>query len=268
MTRADLEEERSFLLRSLEDLEREHSAGDLTDEDHAALRAQYVARTAAVLRSLDAGAEQGAGGPGPVDTRPVATAPETSPPPARRRRRRLLVVGAVVAVVAAAVATVLAVVGPRLPGETVTGSVPLTESQKAARTLAQAETDEGRGDALDAIKLYQAVLSEEPRQEVALAEVGWLEYEAGVEARRATLLSLGESQEQQAESVAPGAAAPHLYLGSMLLAQGDAAGAVAQFRLFLAAHPPRATVRAAVPFITKAYAEIHETPPPLPVGSG
>ena len=35
---ATLEEQRDFLLRSLEDLEREYEAGDLTDEDHRTLR--------------------------------------------------------------------------------------------------------------------------------------------------------------------------------------------------------------------------------------
>ena len=50
MTRHELEDERTFLLRSLEDLDREHEAGDLSDEDHAVLRDGYIARTAEVLK--------------------------------------------------------------------------------------------------------------------------------------------------------------------------------------------------------------------------
>jgi tetratricopeptide (TPR) repeat protein len=48
-----LAEERDFLLASLRDLEREHEAGELADDDYAALRDDYTARAAAVLRQLD-----------------------------------------------------------------------------------------------------------------------------------------------------------------------------------------------------------------------
>jgi hypothetical protein len=51
---ADLEEQRDFLLRSLADLEREHDAGDLTDDDHAALKDDYTARAAEVIRAIEA----------------------------------------------------------------------------------------------------------------------------------------------------------------------------------------------------------------------
>ena len=44
-------DQREFLLRSLEDLEREHDAGDLDDADYAALKDDYTARAAAVLRA-------------------------------------------------------------------------------------------------------------------------------------------------------------------------------------------------------------------------
>ena len=41
------------LLASLADLEREHEAGDVADEDYGPLRAGYVARAAEVLRELE-----------------------------------------------------------------------------------------------------------------------------------------------------------------------------------------------------------------------
>jgi len=171
-----------------------------------------------------------------------------------------------VAVTAGVIWAVADAVGPRLSGESLTGSVTLTPAEQAARDLSQAETDESNGDAVDAVKLYQSVLRQEPDQEQALAELGWLEYEAGAAGRQATLLSLGEGEEQRAEEVDPGGFAAHLYLGSMLLAQGDAAGAVAQYRQFLADHPPAAKVRAASTFIVKAFTDDHLTPPALPVG--
>jgi hypothetical protein len=54
---AELEQERDFLLASLEDLEREHDAGDVDDHDYQALRDGYTARAAAVLRDLAASEE-------------------------------------------------------------------------------------------------------------------------------------------------------------------------------------------------------------------
>ena len=50
---AALEEERDFLLRSLDDLEREHDAGDVDDTDYAELKDDYTARAARVLRAID-----------------------------------------------------------------------------------------------------------------------------------------------------------------------------------------------------------------------
>jgi len=268
----ELEDERAFLLRSLEDLDREHQAGDLSDDDHAALRDEYVARAAAVLRSPDTGA------PGAPDAAGTgsATAGELGPGRLRRRaasgpfrptRRRVVTTAAVAGVIGVVVWVLVAQLGSRLPGETVTGSVTLSASQQAARTLAQAQTLESEGDAADALKLYESVLSRQPNQDEALAEVGWLEYEAGAEAKRGTLIALGQHEEQKAERVDPGAFAPHLYLGSMLLAEGHPGLAVAEYEKFLADHPPRAVVGAAVPFLTKAFSEAHEPLPALPLGT-
>jgi len=267
VTRHELEDERTFLLRSLEDLDREHDAGDLSDEDHATLRDGYIARTAQVLRRLEDGppAVDDAGGGEPQPPRRHATPRMTSG--RRLPARRLLITAGLVLVIGCAFLSVVAHVGPRLPGESVTGSVTLTPAEQMAQTLAQAETDESRGDGADAVKLYETVLHQDPTQEQALAEVGWLEFEAGAQDKQGTLLSLGEGEEQEAERVAPGDFAPRLYLGSMLLSQGDAAGAVAQYRSFLADHPPRAKVSAAEPFIIRAFSDAHVAAPALPTAA-
>ncbi len=52
---AELEEERRFLLRSLDDLEREHAAGDVDEADYETLRDGYTVRAAAVLRQIETG---------------------------------------------------------------------------------------------------------------------------------------------------------------------------------------------------------------------
>ena len=66
--------EREFLLRSLEDLEREHDAGDLDDADYTALKDDYTARAAAALRAEPAAA-------------PPSTARQPRVARARRRAR-------------------------------------------------------------------------------------------------------------------------------------------------------------------------------------
>ena len=50
---ASLEDERDFLLRSLDDLESEFDAGDLDDADYRRLKSDYTARAAEVIRRLE-----------------------------------------------------------------------------------------------------------------------------------------------------------------------------------------------------------------------
>ena len=52
---ASLESERDFLLRSIADLETEREAGNLDDDRYRALKDDYTARAAAVLRSIEEG---------------------------------------------------------------------------------------------------------------------------------------------------------------------------------------------------------------------
>jgi tetratricopeptide (TPR) repeat protein len=266
MTRGELEDERTFLLRSLEDLDREHEAGDLSDEDHATLRDGYVARTAEVLRSLDGSASSDPASAVVTMERPVADGPPVGQR-RRRRRTRYIVSGSVAVVIVAAFLSVVVHVGPRLPGESLSGSITLTPAQQVAQNLADAETLEDQGNAAGAVQMYGTVLRQDPNQEQALAEVGWLEYQAGAQARASHLLSLGQEEEQRAATLDPGDYAPHLYLGTMLLAEGKPEQAVTQYQHFLADHPAQAQVRAAAPFIDKAFSQAHLPPPSLPVGA-
>ena len=48
----ELEAEREFLLRSLDDLESEREAGNIDDETYRSLHEDYTARAATVIRSL------------------------------------------------------------------------------------------------------------------------------------------------------------------------------------------------------------------------
>jgi tetratricopeptide (TPR) repeat protein len=118
--RAQLEEERDFLMKSLDDLELEKESGGIDDESYAALHDDYTARLAAALRSLR----------DDVDVAPKAKSPSRS----QQRRRTLVIVGVVVLAVAAAYLLALNL-GARLPGQTASGNSgsTLTATQKKAQ---------------------------------------------------------------------------------------------------------------------------------------
>jgi cytochrome c-type biogenesis protein CcmI len=172
-------DEREFLERSLADLERERAAGDLAEDDYADLKARYEAKLAAA----------------------AAAVPATTEEPARTRRWRPLVVTLAVVLVIG-VGGGLAVArwsGARKPGETVTGTVPSTSAQQ----LAQAATLAGDGKVLEALKIYDKVLAENPKDVRALTYKGWLLRNVGVENGETQLAAQGVSYIEQATSIDP-----------------------------------------------------------------
>jgi len=105
--RRRLEEERDFLMQSLDDLELEHESGGVDDESYRELHDDYTARAAAVIRTLRDG----------VDVTPPA------PPRSRRRTRQRVALVALVLVFAIAAGTSLAyALGARLAGQTSSGN--------------------------------------------------------------------------------------------------------------------------------------------------
>jgi tetratricopeptide (TPR) repeat protein len=215
-----LEEERDFLLSSLRDLEREHEAGDLADDDYVALRDDYTARAAAVLRRMEAGSSPS----------PRAAAVRR---PARHRRRPLVVtIGVVVIVAAMAGGAVATFAGQRQAGAPITGSLPNTPSGRMARAL-QLETD---GKAADALKVYDDLLKEDPKNVQALAYRGWL-------LKRAGFPDLAMASLDQAVGIDPRYPDAHFFRGMVLYQdRKDPAGAVTEFRAFLSNNPPQEMV--------------------------
>jgi tetratricopeptide (TPR) repeat protein len=151
-----LEEQRDFLLRSLEDLEREHASGDVDEHDYAALKDDYTARAAAVLRAIEAGrrAERAAG-----------RRPRTSP-------RTVLVATGVVAFAALAGVLVAQAAGrdDSSPMARMGGA-----SQAATEQLNEAGRLGGQGDLDGAIALYDEVLADDPGNAEALTYKGWMQ---------------------------------------------------------------------------------------------
>lgn len=153
-----LEEEREFLLRSLEDLDREHAAGDVDDADYAALKDDYTARAAAVLRAIEAGRSRSRRHRRPSNS-----------------RRPLLVIGAVVLFAVAAGALVAQSAGRREVGEFISGDI----NQSITEKLNEAGRHGAQGDYERAIGLYSEVLDEDPANAEALAYRGWMQYLGG-----------------------------------------------------------------------------------------
>ncbi len=118
---------------------------------------------------------------GPVDTEPRARG--------RSRRSWWFLGGAVVAFGAALILAVSLFATNRQPGQSITGSFAQSQQQQIEETLGQAATDENQGQAGQAAQLYQSVLDKHPDNEVALAQLGWLEYETGVHGNSAPLIA-------------------------------------------------------------------------------
>lgn len=220
---AELEEERHFLLASLDDLEREREAGDLDETDYSALQDGYTARAAAVLREL-------ADGRAELARRPP------------RRWGRLVAIGAGITVVAiAAGIAVAASSGQRLPGQSLSGDVADTVNVALAEARALQNTDPRA-----AIARYDDVLKVEPDNPEALTYRGWLVARVGSAAGAADLVERGEELLDRAIAVAPTYADPYCFKAVIQFRyRADAAAAKAPVDTCLAANPPQ-VVRALV----------------------
>ena len=256
---ARLDGERGFLLAPIGDLEAERAAGDLTEDDYLALRAGYERRAVDVLAALAADE------PEPEeDTDPVGAPTSTS---RRRRARRALVAFAVAGAALGAGLIVDGSAGNRLPSQTITGSVP----PAIGNELVDAQADLVKGDELQALKLFEAVLAAQPNEPEALAYSGWIVANAGEASKNRTLLARGIASIQAAEHADPSYPDPHLLLGLVRLGTGDPTGAISELRRYLALGPPAADAKAARSALAKAEAEATSTPTGAPApahGSG
>ena len=151
---AALEEQRDFLLASLADLDREHDAGDLEDDDYQTLKDDYTARAADVLRA--------------IAERRAAFADARRP---RSLGRTMLVVASVALFALVAGVAVAKAIGARKAGDTITGgiSVEQSPSQRANDCSAKINTDPTA-----ASKCLEQVLQKDPQNAVALTWSAWL----------------------------------------------------------------------------------------------
>ncbi len=126
--RRELEDERDFLMQSLDDLELEHESGGIDEESYAELHDDYTARAAAVIRTLRDG----------VDVTPVTPPRSTS-----QKRRRVVLVSAVLVFAIAAGTSLAYALGARLPGQTSSGNSAAAPSTTNATQAALSKKIDG-----------------------------------------------------------------------------------------------------------------------------
>jgi len=212
---ADLEEQRRFLMQSLKDLDSERDAGDIDDADYRTLKDDYTARAAAVLHA--------------IDSRKAGLAQKQRG--ARRTRSTkwtALVIAGVVALAIGGGVLVAATSGERVPGQTATGNVPSNTTDQ----LAAAQQDLAQGKAVDALKLYDQVLKQDPANAQALTFRGWILESANLHDE--ALASL-----DKALAADPTFSMAHYFKGAVLFqSKNDPVDAVKEFEAFLASNPP------------------------------
>ncbi len=184
-TRDELERERDFLLRSLDDLDNERAAGNIDDGTYETLHADYTARASVAIREL-----QGADVELPDDTPRISLT------------RRVLTTGGII-VFCVVVAVLLAhAVGERAPGQTITGNNQVNKANQANQAANGTVTTANQGGALQAaataaphdydaqityaryllsaqaypqaIEQYTAAATADPKQPEPYAYRGWL----------------------------------------------------------------------------------------------
>jgi tetratricopeptide (TPR) repeat protein len=162
--------------------------------------------------------------------------------------------GAVASFAAALILAVSLFASNRLPGQSETGTVSLTESQRVEQSLERAAALENAGQPAQAAQIYQSVLATHPDNEVALAQLGWLEYQTGTAGRSTSLMDDAEAKLDRATRLDPGDYAASLYLGTVLFQRHrNAAGAVGQYERFLTDNPPATVVQQAAPELRLAF---------------
>ena len=216
--RQQLEDEKSFLLQSLADLEREHDAGDVDDDDYVALKDSYTARAARLIAELEQG---------------------SIPTPNTRRRRNVAWVVLVVVLAAVSGVLVARTSGERRTGEGMNGTI---DDGSVSSLLIQARSM-GMSDIPTVLDLYSRVLAIEPDNIEALTYFGWFtvlsatqETDTEVAGQRLESGLVLLRQATIADSTYPDA---HCFLGiSFFRFLDDAEAAKGEVDACLAANPP------------------------------
>jgi tetratricopeptide (TPR) repeat protein len=232
--RRALEEERDFLVRSLDDLDEELAVGNVYLDEYERLHDEYVARAAEVLRSLDHGR----------DERHVR--PEVP------RWKRVAVALGVTAFAVTTCALLARVLGERLEGETVTGNAQNDPAARQAQLEAARDANPleagphlalarfllQQSDLTHAVQEFDEAFRLDQTSAEAAAYGGWIR--ALVAGRvtdatqRSELYQTALDRLNLAVAADPGYADAHFFRGmTQCLGFGNATDAVAEWQRYL-----------------------------------
>ncbi len=220
---AGLEEQRGFLVRSLDDLDREREAGDLDQAVYEALRSDYRRR----VGQVEAAISDGKAGL------------------ASNRRPRSLWRSAAVVVGVALLAVGLGVLvanaaGRRSPGETLTGNDPRTENRNLLLDCLDLDRQAVSGEATvsEAFQCYDSLFQRDGEDPIVLANFGWFLYRAGSSAGQAEPVGAGLSFVEKAIELDPDYPDAHAYRLIMLTREGRTDEARAELATLEGLNPP------------------------------
>jgi tetratricopeptide (TPR) repeat protein len=202
-------EERDFLLRSLDDLEREHAAGDVDGGDYETLKDDYTARAARVIRA--------------IESHQARTRASRRP---RSWRRLAATVAGVAAFAVLAGVLVAQASGRRGSGDALTGDI----RQSAREDLAAAMELASDGDRKGAVDIYDDVLDADPGNVEALTYRGWFLFLDGDPAGIDSLMDAVETDPRYPPA--------HAFLAVILERAGRPEAALAELDRLDALDPP------------------------------
>jgi tetratricopeptide (TPR) repeat protein len=227
-SREELEEERDFLLKSLDDLDDELVAGNIDPDSYRTLHDDYTARASAIIRSLDDG----------VDRRP----------PREPNLPRVMKIVTAMAIVIFCVLIAILVTqtsGQRRPGQTITGNQQVTGTTANPNTY-EAHINNARalmqqGNLPAAVQEYTAAAKLDPTQAEPLASRGWI---SAIAARQVTdaktrdaLLANAMDDLNRAISVDKNYAPAYAFRGNVLVMENKPALAVPDYQQYLVLVP-------------------------------
>lgn len=206
--------DRDFLRRSLEDLEREREAGDLTDADYRELKADYQRR----LKGIE---------------------PPVRPPP----KPALLVASVGFVLVFAVVAGVLVArsAGRRSAEGSITGGQPVEATVTTNAPVDQLPDELARCTQLepsDAISCFSGYTDANPDDPNGFIQFGLFAINAGIQSSSAELLEAGETFLGRALELDPDNVEARVYLAVLFDRTGRAEEAAAQCQQLAAVDVP------------------------------
>ena len=223
---SSLEDQRTFLLNSIRELDEEFAVGDLDQDDYQSLRSDYVSRTAEVIKQIES----------PQTTSTVLQTPRDATQ-FTQLRKNLLTLLIVIVVAVGSGWLVAQQSGQRLSGQSLTGGIEDSTASLLSRARATNFIDPKV-----AIDLYSQVLEVDPDNVEALTYRAWLlaliARGAGDEIKKLAFLSASNDLER-AITIDANYPDAHCFLGIVRFRLGgDAVGAREQLTICASQNPP------------------------------